>query len=599
MSRRDPRHRGTAVSRRGAGACALAGLFLATAASLAPRAARAAPTPQLTITLAPAAAGADGNIPYVDVRVVAPDMHVAAGKPLLRLPLVSSNVTTLAGNLEGLRAADARGPLSLTTRDDPPSGLMYFRHWYASRPVSGTLTIRYRAPISNALNSRGAAPPLELRTEAGGFSGDASTFLVLPDSDRTYRIALRWNFAALGPRAAGLSTLGAGDVGLAAGDQAVIRKLNAVYDNGLYVMGGLIHIHPSPLSGAGFMSAWQGEPPFDADALMKWTQALYDSYVRFFRAPPGRPYEVFLRRNLVNAGGGVEVGRSFVGTFDRQTAAQDFKLTLAHEMVHTFVGGLDDPRGLLSSWYSEGLAVYYERVLPWRAGLISTHDFLTDLNKTAARYYTDLLSDTPNSRIPARFWADTRVRVLPYDRGSLYFAALNAQLRRLSHGKRSLDDLVLQMIDRRRRGLPVDEQAWASVVRAAIGQRGVTQLEAMLAGKLVLPSSAAFGRCFVRTATRLRRYELGFDSAVLMEPARVVRGLIPGSAAARAGLRNGDRIVKPVPQDAIQADQSARLTLLVDRGGKTLSITYLPRGAEAETYQWRRRRDVPDRDCDL
>ena len=564
-----------------------------------PAQAGTAQVPQLTITLTPAAPAPGGTVPYVDVQVVVPDMHVAPGKSLLRLPLVSSNVATLAGSLQDLTVTDSKGNLTLATRDDPPSGPMYFRHWYADRPVAGTLTIRYRAPITNALNPRGAAPPLELRTEDGGFSGDASTFLVLPDSNNTYRIALRWSFAALGPGAVGLSTLGARNIGFSAADQGTERKLNDVDEAGLYFMGGLVHVYPSPLSGVGFMSAWQGQPPFDVAALMKWTRLLYASYLRFFHAPPRQPYEVFLRRNLINAGGGVEVGRSFVGTFDQHTQAQDFKLTLAHEMVHTFVGGLDQPPGLLSSWYSEGLAVYYERVLPWRAGLISTGDFLADLNKTAARYYTDLLNDSPNSQIPAHFWADTRVRVLPYDRGSLYFAQLNAAIRKASHGKRSLDDLVLQMIARRRQGLPVDEKAWVALVRNALGPLAVAQLDAMLSGKLVVPPSDAFGRCFFRTTVSLRRYELGFDSAVLMEPARIVRGLIPGSAAARAGLRNGDRIVKPVPQDAIQADQKATLTLLIERDGKTFPITYLPRGATVPAYQWKRRPEVAGRNCGL
>jgi predicted metalloprotease with PDZ domain len=580
-------------------ACTAAAVVLFTTASLAPRAARAAPVPQLTITLTPAAVAPDGNIPYVDVQVVASDMHVAAGKPLLRLPLVSSNVTTIAASLERLRATDSRGALSLTTRDDQPSGLMFFRHWYAGRSVAGTLTIRYRAPITNALNPGGAAPPLELRTEGGGFSADASTFLVLPDSDSTYRIAIRWNFAALGPKAVGLSTLGAGDVDVAAADESTQRALNTLYDRGLYVMGGLVHVYPSPLPADGFMSAWQGGPPFDAAGLMRWTQALYRSYLRFFRAPPGRPYEVFLRRNLINAGGGVEVGGSFVGTFDRQTQEQDFKLTLAHEMVHTFAYALDSPAGLLSSWYAEGLAVNYERVLPWRAHRISTADFLADLNRTAARYYTDPLNDTPNSQIPARFWADTRVRVLPYDRGSLYFAQVNAEMRGSTHGRRSLDDLVLKMIARHRQGQPVDEAAWIALVRQALGSRGVAQFRAMMSGKLVVPPSDAFGPCFERTTAPLRRYQLGFDSAVLMEPSRVVRGLIPGTAAARAGLRNGDRIVKPVPQDSIQADQGATLTLLIERDGRTFPITYLPRGETVPAYQWRRRPGVPDRDCGL
>jgi hypothetical protein len=569
-------------------ACTAAAVMLITVASLAPRSASAAAVPQLTITLTPAAAGADGNIPYVDVQLVAPDLAVAAGEPLLRLPLVSSNVTTVAKTLEGLRATDSAGALSLTTRDDPPSGLMFFRHWYAGRAVAGTLTLRYRAPITNALNPGGAAPPLELRTEDGGFSGEASTFLVLPDSNSTYHIAIRWDFAALGPKAVGLST-----------DQSSDRALNKVYDSGLYVMGGRVHVYPAPMPANGFMSAWQGNPPFDAVGLMGWTQALYGSYLRFFHAPARRPYEVFLRRNLINAGGGVEVGGSFVGTFDHQTKEQDFKLTLAHEMVHTFAYPLDAPDGLLSSWYAEGLAVNYERVLPWRAHRISTEDFLADLNRTAARYYTDPLNDTPNSQIPARFWADTRVRVLPYDRGSLYFAQVNAEMRRSTHGRRSLDDLLLQMIAKHRQGQVVTEDTWVQVVRQALGSRGVAEFRAMMSGRLVVPPSDAFGPCFERTTAPLRRYQLGFDSAVLMEPSRIVRGLIAGSAAARAGLRNGDRIVKPVPQDEIQAEQHATLTLLIERGGTAFPITYLPRGETVPAYQWRRRPGVPDRDCAL
>jgi hypothetical protein len=567
------------------GAAAFAGIAM-------PRVGCAAQVPQLTITLSPAAPGASGDIPYVDVRVAAPAMHVAAGQPLLQLPLVSSNVTSIADSLTSLRVIDSRGAVALTVRDDPPSEPMPLRHWDAGREVSGTVTVRYRAPITNALNPRGAAPPLELRTEDGGFSGDASTFLVLPDTARAYRIAVRWSFGALGPKAVGLATLGGGNA-------ATQRRLNAVYGSGLYFMGGLVYTYPAPLPGSGFMSAWQGTPPFNGRGLMRWTQALYGSYLRFFKAPPGQPYEVFLRRNLVNAGGGVEVGRSFVGTFDRQTKVEDLELTLAHEMVHTFVGGLDAPQGLASSWYAEGLAVYYERVLPWRAGRISTGKFLSDLNTTAGRYYTDLLADTPNSQIPARFWADTRVRVLPYDRGSLYFAQLNAELRAASHGKRSLDDLVLQMIGRRRRGLRTDEPAWIGLVQKALGAPGVAQFHAMMDGRLVVPGSDAFGRCFERTTAPLRRYQLGFDSQVLAQPQRIVRGLVPGAAAARAGLKNGDRIVKPVPQDAIQADQHATLTLLIERAGRTFPITYLPRGETGATYQWRRRPGVPDRRCAL
>jgi predicted metalloprotease with PDZ domain len=113
----------------------------------------------------------------------------------------------------------------------------------------------------------------------------------------------------------------------------------------------------------------------------------------------------------------------------------------------------------------------------------------------------------------------------------------------------------------------------------------------MLEGALQLPEPGAFGPQFRRTRKLLRRYELGFAPEVLTEPRRVIRGLIPGSSAAQAGLKDGDEILKPVPQDAIQARQEATLTLEVQRAGQTMTITYLPRGEAVEAYQWELARD--------
>jgi membrane-associated protease RseP (regulator of RpoE activity) len=121
----------------------------------------------------------------------------------------------------------------------------------------------------------------------------------------------------------------------------------------------------------------------------------------------------------------------------------------------------------------------------------------------------------------------------------------------------------------------------------------------MLRGDPVLPASDAFGPCFRRTTKQLRRYESGFEPRVLSEPSRIVRGLVAGSAAEKAGLRNGDHITKPVPQDMIQADQTAELTLQIERAGKPLTIRYLPRGEQVEAYQWERVASVPESHCSL
>ena len=548
----------------------------------------------LTITLRPAAADAQQRVPYVDITLTYAVPLVAAGQPLLRMPLITSNVATVAKTIEALSVNDAGGPVTLTVKDDPESGEVTYRHWISSRTTKGTLTVHYRVPISNIAAPRGAAPPLELRSDSGVFSGAGETFLLLPETDSSQPmfqpIEVHWNLSDMAEGAVGISSFGKGNV--TAPSSKDLRSLQACF-----FMAGKVELYPQTPPKTGFFSAWHGNAPFDLRELMMSEERLYAFYGKFFKQPAIAPYGVFLRENPVNAGGGMELSGSFVATFGPKTKLDDLKITLAHEMLHTFVGSLDKPAGLQSSWFSEGMAVYYARLFALRAGQITPAQFLQDLNTTAGRYYTDALIATPNAEIPAKFWADTRIRVLPYDRGSMYFAVVDGEVRAASGGKRTLDNLLLAMLERRRHNLPLDQSAWVDVVTKELGEKGRKEFEAMLSGAIQLPEPGGFGPCFTRTTKMLRRYQLGFEPKVLIEPKRIVRGLIPNSAAERAGVRDGDEITQPVPQDQIQGDQEGVLTLKLLRDGKPLEISYVPRGEAVEAYQWIRTGTLPDSAC--
>ena len=97
----------------------------------------------------------------------------------------------------------------------------------------------------------------------------------------------------------------------------------------------------------------------------------------------------------------------------------------------------------------------------------------------------------------------------------------------------------------------------------------------------------------------MRRYELGFAPPALTESPRIVRDRIPDSAAANAGLRNGDEITRPVGQDQLQGEQDGILTLQLLRDGKPLTVSYKPRGETVATWQWRRKQGVSDSTCSL
>jgi len=557
------------------------------------------PPPLMKITLKPGPVNGDGLVAHIDVSIILPSADAPAGEALLMMPAVYINIETAAKTMTDFEAADAAGAVPMEVKDDPAGGPVYFRRWIPTRPVRGDLRVRYRAPIDPRPQTRSEVP-IVLRSEDGGFHGGGAVFILSPMAAARYGLQIHWDLSALGPQARGISSLGDNDVELA--EAGAASRLHS-----LFFMAGPVSRYPANPASGGFSAAWLTRPPVDPLPLMAWTEKLYDSYRSFFKTEGEKPYRVFLRTNRVNAGGGIGLHHSFVATFDDKTKSEDLKLLLAHEMLHTFAPGLgEESAGGLDStqWFSEGLAIYYQRLLPLRAGLIEPAVYLEDLNLTAGRYYTNLLNGTPNDQIAPRFWEDTRIRVLPYDRGSMYLAVADSKIRKASGGKRSLDDLVLALLDRQKKGLANNPDTWVELVTRELGPSAKEEYEAMLAGAVMVPDSDAFGPEYERTVAPLRRFELGFDPKVMLERPSVIHGLVSGSEAEKAGLRDGDEILLVSEGlDSVQENQKRLLTLKVRRGGKDLSVTYLPRGETVDAYQWVRRTgpaavqalSVPDR----
>ncbi|MEP9404364.1 peptidase M61 [Sphingomonas sp. VNH70] len=535
--------------------------------------------PRFVVVLAPGAPDAARSVPFVDVVLEAQAIRAAPGDALFELPVVANTVVTSAARLQGLTLSDAQGAIAVTVQDVAEDGSNTTRRWRTPRAVDGVVTVRYRVPI-NAAGPPLALPQYEMRTEDGTFSAAGNAFLLLPVDGKPRRTRVRWDFARYGAGGVGVSSLGVGDAVTTAAIPA--RQLASAY-----YMGGRPGVAGPERDG--FFAAWQGQPPFAMAPLMTWAGALHRYYGDFFGYAPPR-FGVFGRTNTRNPGSGIGLADSFAFTFNATSTPDDLRTLLAHEMLHSWVnsldGSMDAAGGLDRSWFGEGLAVHYQRTLPYRAGMMSAEAFLNDLNETAARYYTNIKIATPNADIPGGFWRDTRVRVLPYDRGSLYFATVDAQIRARSGGRRSLDDIVRAMLKARRDGGRMDEALYRQLLKAELGEKGIADLDAMLGGATVLPPSDAYGSRFRRVVRRLQRYDLGFDMASLQTRPRVVRGLKPGSNAAVAGLRDGDEILNGFPQDALQGDQQAFVTLDLRRADRTFSLRYRPRGETVDAYQW-------------
>jgi predicted metalloprotease with PDZ domain len=353
------------------------------------------------------------------------------------------------------------------------------------------------------------------------------------------------------------------------------------------LMAGLIKRAPDPPSGA-FSAVWTGEPTFDVRAAMDWTSKLHHFMSHFFADPVERPYYIFLHAHL--SGNGVAATQAFVLGITPKTTVESVQSMLGHEMTHTWTTA-DLPK-----WYTEGDAVYYQTLLPWRAGLMPIEKRLADINLTTARYYTNDAINAPDSDILPKFWSDMRYNVLPYDRGAIYFAVLDGKIRRASGGKRSVDDLVRAMVALGRDEKKVSEETWIDFLRKELGEEGPAVHQAMMSGRKLVPESGDYGPCFRRISAKIARYDLGFGGPEITKRS-VVENLRPDSNAAKAGLKEGDRLQYQTSTEGAQRDPNMPLTMQVTRDGKTLEVTYLPRGEMRDAYQWERIPGVPAEAC--
>ena len=85
----------------------------------------------------------------------------------------------------------------------------------------------------------------------------------------------------------------------------------------------------------------------------------------------------------------------------------------------------------------------------------------------------------------------------------------------------------------------------------------------------------------IHTVGPVYEFELGFDRQRSL-PKRRVFGLIPDSAAAKAGLRQGDELLGW----SIPADASRKVELQIRRKDRNRAIRYYPRGERSYILQF-------------
>ncbi|MGH7472163.1 MAG: hypothetical protein ACRENP_29790 [Longimicrobiales bacterium] len=357
-------------------------------------------------------------------------------------------------------------------------------------------------------------PQFDLYAHGGGISTGGMALFVVPERLGNVRLRVRWDLAQLATGSIAASTYGAGGLDLAGPVDRIIQA---------YYMAGRLG-HYSAGAPSGFHAYWLGQTQFDAAKEMAWGYQAYENLRQFHRDTTTAAYHVFVRAipGATATLGGTALQNSFMvgvpaGPLD--TARTAPRNTIAHEMGHMWIGGLTGGGTGGTTWFNEGMNVYYTRLLLMRAGLTTVDDYGRDLNASVSAYYANPYRNASADSLDrlgfsAGVGAGSAQNV-PYARGSLYFADMDARIRAASGDTRRLDDVMLPLLAQRRSGVPLTPAMLIDAFVKEVGPAARSAFDAVIIrGETLEPHSNAFGPCFerrIRTDTVAGTIASGFQ----------------------------------------------------------------------------------------
>lgn len=254
---------------------------------------------------------------------------------------------------------------------------------------------------------------------------------------------------------------------------------------------------------------------------------------------------------------------------------------LGHEMMHTWIpgriGGMPEHGEERDYWLSEGFTDWASWRVNVGSGAWTPEDFARAFNEALAAYDLSSVRTAPNTRIAEAFWSDADVQKLPYQRGLLIATLWDHRVRTATAGAQNFDDVLLRMqhLARRRPDVTAAQFLPETMRRVAGVEIGVDWTELVAEGRVVNLPPNIFAPCGRIVSERRAAWVRGFDFFATQQADWMVRGVVDGNAAWRAGLRNGMRL-RQWSERSDARDATRPVTAGVDDNGVRRDITWTP-----------------------
>jgi predicted metalloprotease with PDZ domain len=344
-----------------------------------------------------------------------------------------------------------------------------------------------------------------------------------------------------------------------------------------------------------------GEGNYDTERMRRDVQKIVEAQVMMMGDIPYQDYTFMLHAHTSN-GGGLEHLNSTSIIFERNslrsaTSYQGFLSVMSHEFFHLWnvkrirpdsLGPFDYSRENYTKllWVAEGITDYYGSLMLRRAGLISEDDYLGGLSSMIESVQSQpgrLEMSVEEASFDAwiKYYRQdensVNSQISYYDKGHLLGLLLDLEIRKLSNGAKSLDDvmryLYTEFYKKNRNYTPEDFQRATEVMAGASLENFFARY---VRGREELDYNAslnAVGRQLGAVdATKPPAERPYFGADLGQEGDRLmVRRVYSGSAAYEQGLNAGDQIVA---LDGMRVSQQSFLARLGEkRPGDILNLT--------------------------
>jgi predicted metalloprotease with PDZ domain len=235
------------------------------------------------------------------------------------------------------------------------------------------------------------------------------------------------------------------------------------------IVAGNINVYPFTAGGVEHQLVNVGESGYwDGTKAATDLKRIVESHQKMWNAVP---YDRYLFLNVIaESGGGLEHDNSCLimtsrWSFRDERRYQSWLSLASHEFFHTWNVRRLRPQPLVNYdyenevytdglWIAEGVTSYYEDLALVRAGLTSRNDFLGQLSRnvegvqrTEGRKVQSLKDSSFDTWIkfyrPDENASNTRISY--YSKGAVAAFLLDARIRKLTNGKKSLDDVMRKM----------------------------------------------------------------------------------------------------------------------------------------------------------